>query len=289
MNTVANVFVQTFENNVRHLAQQSVTKLRGKVQERSTSSVNHNWERMGTIEALAKTTRLQATPSQDVPWSRRRSVALTYNAADSTEQEDPVQMLVDPNSNITRALAMAMRRKVDSVIIAAATGDAEDGAGSAVTFPAGQTIGDGSLAISFDYVTQVQELFMQNNIDPDMGKCFVVGPTQVRKLMQLTEQTSADYVNRQALQQLNSTGIVPNWMGFTWIMSTLLLAPSSGELSCLAFTDRAIGLAVNKDITARVAEDPSVSFAWRIYLHMTLGAVRVEDEQIVELHVADTV
>jgi len=288
-NTIANVYVQTFENNVRHLAQQSVTKLRGHVQERSTSSLNHNWERLGTIEATTKSTRLQATPSQDIPWSRRRSVAATYNAADSTEQEDPVQMLVDPASNLTRALAAAMRRKVDDVIIAAATGNAQDGDGSAVAFPAGQTIGNGSAAISFDYVTQVQELFMSNDIDPDMPKVAVVGPTQVRKLMQLTEQTSADYVSRQALQQLNATGIVPNWMGFTWIMSTRLLAPSSGELSCLFFTDRAIGLAVNKDITARVAEDPSVSFAWRFYLHMTMGAVRVEDEQIVELHVADTV
>jgi len=291
MNTVSNVYVQTFENNVRHLAQQSQTKLRGKVQERSVHSLNHNWERIGTVEATTKSSRLQATPSQDVPWSRRRSTAVTYNAADSTEQEDPVQMLVDPNSNLTRSLAMAMRRQVDRVIIAAATSDTitTDGDGVAVPFPAGQTIGDGSLPISFDYVTQVQELFMQNNIDPEMPKCAVVGPTQVRKLMQLTEQTSADYVSRQALQQLNSSGIVIGWMGFTWIMSTLLQAPAASELSCLFFTDKAIGLAVNKDITARVAEDPSVSFAWRIYLHMTIGAARVEDEQIVELHVADTI
>ena len=289
MNTVSNVFVQTFENNVRHLAQQSITKLRDKVQERSVSSENHNWERLGTIEATQKTTRLQPTPSQDVPWSRRVSIAGTFQAADSTEQEDPVQMLVDPNSNLTRSLAMAMRREVDRIIIAAATGDALDGDGSPVVFPTGQTIGDGTAPISFDFITQVQEKFMEQNIDPDIPKCFVVGPTQVRKLMQLTEQTSADYVNRQALQTLNASGIVPNWMGFMWVMSTLLLAPAGGELSCLAFTDRAIGLQVNKDITARVAEDPSVSFAWRIYLHATMGAVRVEDEQIVELHVADTI
>lgn len=289
MNTVSNVFVQTFENNVRHLAQQSESKLRGKVQERSVSSENHNWERLGTIEATVKSSRLQATPSQDVPWSRRVSLAQTFNAADSTEQEDPIQMLVDPNSNLTRALAGAMKRKIDGIIIDAATGNATDGAGAPVAFPAGQLIGTGIVPISFDDVTAVQELFMQNNIDPEVPKCAIVGPTQVRKLMQLTEQTSADYVNRQALQQLNASGIVPNWMGFTWIMSTLLLAPGAGELSCLFMTDQAIGLQVNKDITARVAEDPSVSFAWRIYLHATMGAVRVEDEQIVHLHVLDSI
>jgi hypothetical protein len=105
--------------------------------------------------------------------------------------------------------------------------------------------------------------------------------------MQLTEATSADYVKTQALQQLSSTGIVPNWMGFTWVVSNRLLEPVGGQLSCLAFTKRAIGLQVNKDIWARVAEDPTISFAWRIYTAMTAGAVRVEDEQIVHAHVKD--
>jgi len=44
-------------------------------------------------------------------------------------------------------------------------------------------------------------------------------------------------------------------------------------------------LQVNKDIWARVAEDPTISFAWRIYSALTMGAVRVEDEQIVHVHV----
>jgi hypothetical protein len=177
-----------------------------------------------------------------------------------------------------------MRRAVDDIIIAAATGDALGGDGTPVSFPAGQTVGDGTGVITFDYVTEVQEKFMQNDIDPDVPKCFVVGPTQVRRLMQLTEQTSADYVKLQALQ---SYGIVPGWLGFDWICSTRLLAPSVGQISCLAFTQRALGLQVNRDITARVAEDPSVSFAWRIYAHLTMGAVRVEDEHIVQAHLKD--
>jgi hypothetical protein len=197
-------------------------------------------------------------------------------------------MLVDPNSNLARSLAYSMRRAKDDIIIAAATGDALDGGGAPVAFPVGQTVGDGTLPISFDFLTAVQEKFMQNDIDPSYPKVAVVGPTQVRKLMQLTEQTSSDYVQAQALQNLQQAGIVPNWMGFTWVMSTRLLEPAVGEKSCLFFTDRAIGLHVPKDISARIAEDPSASFAWRIYCNLVAGAVRVEDEHIVELHVADT-
>ena len=289
VNTVSNVYVQTFETNVRHLAQQTQSMLRHTVMEKSVQSEKHNWEVLGTVEATDKTTRLVATPVQDVPWSRRVSVPVTFHAADSSEQEDIVQMLVDPNSNLAQALANAMRRRVDDKIIAAATGTALDGLGVANALPAAQVVGNGTTKISFDMVTEVQETFMDNDIDPSVPKYFVVGPKQVRKLMQLTQQTSSDYVNAQALQQLNATGIVPNWMGFTWILSTRLLAPAGGELSCLAYTANALGLQVNKDINARVAEDPSVSFAWRIYCHATMGAIRVEDEQIVHAHVLDSV
>lgn len=288
-NTIDNVFVQTFETNLRYLAQQSDTKLRGKVQERSVNSEKHNWERLGTIEAADKTTRLATTPSQDTPWSRRVSTPTTFHVGDSVEQEDPVQMLIDPNSALTRELGMAMKRKIDDLIIAAATGDADDGAGVAQSLPAGQVVGDGTGEITFDFVTEVQEVFMANDIDPSIPKCAVIGPKQVRKLMKLTEQTSGDYVHREALQRLNSTGIAPNWLGFQWVLSTRLNAPAANELDLLFFTERAIGLQVNQDIRARVAEDPSVSFAWRVYANATMGAVRVEDEQIVKGHVADTV
>lgn len=287
--SIDQAYIDSFENNVRHLAQQDDTKLRGTVMERAVGSENHNWERLGTLSASAKTSARTATPEQDAAWTRRVSSAATYHIGTSTEQEDVVQMLVDPNSNLTRAVAAGMKRQIDDVILTAATGDATDGDGSAVTFTAGQTVGDGTAAISFDMVTEVQETFMANDIDPSVPKVFVVGPTQVRKLMQLTQATSGDYVNSQALQQLNATGIVPNWMGFTWILSTRLNAPGTGELDCLAYTMDAIGMQMNKDISVRVAEDPSISFAWRIYAHMTLGAVRVEDEQIVKVHVLDSV
>lgn len=283
---IEDAYIQTFENNVRHLAQQKEAKLRGKGQMKSESSQKHNWERLGVLDASEKTSARTATPEQDAEWSRRVSLAKTYHIGTSTELEDPVQMLVDPNSNLTRAIAMGMNRKFDDVFIEACTADALLGDGTTAAFPAGQVLGTGAEEISFDMITQVQELFMKNNIDPEVPKVAVVGPTQVRKLMQLTEQTSSDYVSAQ---RLLSYGIVPNWLGFTWVNSTRLLVPSVDEISCLFFTDMAMGMNINTDISAKVAQDPSISFAWRIYSHMTLGAVRVEDEQIVHAHLSDVI
>lgn len=283
--SISNVYVQTFEQNVRHLAQQSTTKLRSYVTERATSGEKHNWERLGSGTATQKSSARTATPTSDLAWSRRVSVAETWHAGETSEQEDPVQMLVDPNSNIAWALAMAMKRGVDDLIIEAATASALTGTGATSDFPAGQVISDGSDEIGLDIVLQVQQLFLENDVDPDEPKVFVIGPVQQRKLMQLMEVTSGDYQNAKAL----ATGMLPNWMGFTWVVSNRLLAPDTDEISCLAFTRRAIGLQVNRDISAKVAEDPSLSFAWRIYTYMTMGAVRVEDEHIVHVHLADTI
>lgn len=283
---IDNVYIQSFENNVRHLAQQSMARLRMCVSERSVSSEKHNWERIAANTASLKASTRQATPENDSDWSRRVSLAATYDVGDTSEQEDPVQMLVDPNSNIVRSVGMAMRRQVDDVIIAACTGAATIGDGSTVALPAAQIVGTGVDKFTFDGVTEVYEKFMENDIEPDEMKYMIIGPKQLRKMQQLTEYTSSDYVNVKALAE---KGFVESWMGFHWVVSTRLLIPAANEISCLAMTKMAMGLQMNRDITTRVAEDPSISFAWRIYAYMTLGAVRVEDEHIVHWHLSDLI
>lgn len=282
--SIDNVYIQTFERNLRHLAQQSDTRLRRFITEVSGGGEKHNFERLGQAEATQKTSARTPTPTSDLAWSRRVSLAATHHVGETVEQEDIVQMLVDPNSNVTSALAMAMKRKVDDIIIGAATGAALQGDGTTVAFPADQSIGNGTGVISLDTVYETQEKFMKNDIDPDESMVMVIGPTQQRKLLSFMEVTSGDYQNAKAL----ATGVLPNWMGFTWIVSNRLLAPTAGQIDCLAFTKKALGMQVNRDITAKVSEDPTLSFAWRLYAFMTMGAVRVEDEHIVRIRLKDS-
>lgn len=284
--TIPNAYIQTFERNLRFLAQQTANRLRPFVQEKGVDGNSHVWELLGKAEASQKTTRGQATPATAYEFSNRVSMAKTWDAGYLIEQEDPIQALVDLQGGITQSMAYSLRRAYDAAIITALGGTALNTDGDVIAYPAGQLIGDGSLPITFDYVTQVQEKFMSNDITPDVPKCFVVGPKQIRQLMQTTEATSDDFV-RGKLNELSATGIVPNWMGFNWIMSTLLQAPAGGQLDCYAFTKQGIGLQVNKDITANIAQDPSRSFAWSLYTWSTFGAVRIEDAQVVKLRVAN--
>ena len=283
--TIDSAFIEEYEDNVRHLAQQIGTRLRPKVYEVSSGGEAYNFERLAPTDAVEKTTRRVDTVYVDDEWSRRVAQPKTFTHTMTVEHEDQVQMLVDPQSNYAYNQAQAMNREMDNLIIEAASGGALDGEGVSNPIPPEQIIGDGTSPISFDLITESQERYMEEEIMPDMEKCMVIGPTQVRKLMQLTEQTSADYVQAQALQRY---GIVLNWLGYNWVISNLLEAPDVGELYCLSFTIKGLGLAVNQDTFTRIGEDPSKSYMWQVFSQWTMGCVRVEDEHVQLIHVADT-
>lgn len=317
MPDVDQAYIQTYEANVRHLAQQGASLIRPKVQEVHDQSESHSWETMtqyptrdqsasggsvpfeGAFQFPAddddrlgvqtKTTRLQDTPDVRPYFQKRRSLVATYDHGTSSEQEDIVQTLIDPNSNMAQAQAMAMKRKVDDVIVARMFDDmfvkGFEGTGGVVSFPASQVVGNGAAPISFDITTEICEIFLKNDIDPDVRKCMYIGPTQMRKLLQLTEATNADYINAKALA---GNGYISNWMGFDWVVTNRLNIPGASEIDCFCLTDKALGLHVARDISTKVAEDPGKSFAWRIYSYMTMDCVRIEDQQIVKVHLADT-
>jgi len=293
--TVNQVYVDEFNANLRQLAQQKYARLKDTVQNVSSNAESYSWDRLGPMEAVQKTQKIQPTqeaqlsgPLFDTQFSRRTAIAKTFNVSEYIELEDQIQAKVAINSGVMQSMGMAMARAHDDEIIRAMGDDALDGDGNAVPFPAAQVIGDNSSPISFDTITEVQERFLENDIQGEVAKTIVVGPKQIRKLLQLTEQTSADFVQREALQRLSQNLIVPNWMGMRWVCSTRLLAPSAGEIDCYAYTDRALGMAINSNLRTFIQQDPAHSYAYAMYAASTYGACRVEDEHIVKISLADT-
>ena len=284
--SINETYIAEFNQELRHLASQAYARLRVGVTVVSSGGESYSFDRVAPKEASTKNSRAQATPVTDYDFSRRTALAKTFDVGELIEQEDQIQAKVNIGGGLIQEMARSMARAQDDELIRAMGGDALDGDGANVAFPAGQQIDESGNTITFDMITRVQEKFLDNDIQGEVQKFFVIGPAQVRKLLQLTEQTSSDFVTREALQKLNAGLIVPNWMGFTWICSTRLLE-ATGNRACYAFTKRAVGMAINRDISTFMQQDPSRSYAWSLYSQATYGAVRVEDEQIVELTVAD--
>ena len=288
--TIKQVTLDAFQQGVIHLVQQKATKLRAWVDDWSPDAETGNWDRLGAAEAGIKTRRM-ATPEMDRVWSRRTAIASPYNDAEIIEQEDPTRMLEDPKSHIIRSIGYSMGRKMDDIIIGAAVGNAtnsvraSDGSNTPtdIALPAGQILGDYGTPISFDVITNVVEIFNSHDLE-DVEIVAVVGPRQVRELMNLTEVTSADYVMANALM---SNKIVSGWYGMDWVMSNRLIHPTTAQTQCLFMTRDAVGFHIPQDVTTKCSEDPGLSYAWRPYAQFDAGAVRLEEEKVVTFEALD--
>jgi hypothetical protein len=283
--TLSNAQIQEYTDIVRHLAQQGDARLRPHVYETPSGGEKYNFERLGESTAIDKTTRKTATPDAEPPWTNRTAVPLVKQWAAYIEHAEKAQMIVDPQSAYAQNGAMAMRRAIDDELIAAATRDAGDKAGGTNAFPAGQVVGAGvGQACNLALITQVNEKFQLNDVDPDEPKVFVVSPIEVRQMLNEATLTSADYMSVKAL---SANGMVQNFLGFTWILSNRLDV-TTGARTCLAFTKRGIGLTVNYDIMVRVAERADLSHIIQVYMEWVMGAVRVEDEHVVSVQTSET-
>ena len=276
-NTIAKAFVQQFQDNLIHLAQQKGSRLRSSVNEQSVTGEKFNFERLGTVAAVVKSSRHTTTPVLEVPHSRRVATMTDYHWADLIDDEDKVRMLVTPESHYAKSGANSMARAFDDLIIAAATGNAVDGDGSNVALPAGQKIAHGSAGLTLAKLISAKEILDGNEVD-DEERFFVLGSQQVSNLLNTTEVKSADYNSIKALVR----GDIDTFMGFKFLRSERLNLAAT-QRKCFAFTKGAMGLGIGKDVTTKIDLRPDKSYAHQVYLSFVAGATRVQDECVVEV------
>jgi len=273
--------VEQYKSNVFHLAQQKGSRLRGAVKSETVTGTSHYFERIGATAAQVRTTRHSNTPQIDTPHSRRKVTLADYDWADLIDQEDKVRMLISPQSEYAKAGAYAMGRAMDDAIIAAASGNAFGGVAGATTIalPASQQIAVGASSLSVAKLISAKEILDASDVDPDEQKYLVCSAKEITALLGEEKITSADYNSVKALV----AGQVDTFMGFKFIRTERIAQDGSGDNLALAFTQSAIGLALGRDIQTRISERDDKNYATQVFLSMTIGATRVEDEKVVEI------
>lgn len=278
---ITTAFVEQYKSNVFHLAQQKGSKLRDAVRTESIVGKSHFFERIGSTAAVKRTSRHADTPRVDTPHSRRKVTMDDYDWADLIDDSDKVRLLISPQSEYAKAGAYAMGRTMDDVIIAAATGNAFGGVsgGSTIALPSGQKIAHGSTGLTIAKLISAKEKLDAANVDPDEARTIVCSAKQISDLLGTTQITSADFNSVKALVQ----GDIDTFMGFKFIRSERLGTDSNGNRQVLAFTNTSMGLALGKDIQTKISERADKNYSTQVYLCMTIGATRVEDEKVIEI------
>jgi hypothetical protein len=278
---VTEAFVQQFADNFLHVAQQKVSRFQATVREEpnivgTSKSIN----RLGQRTAQKRLTRHADTPLNDQSHSTRYVDLFDWDDGDMLDDQDKIRMLVDPKSEYVQAMVQGLNRAKDDVIIAAGLGNARASTGS-VALPAGQKIANGGTGLTKAKIIQAKQIFRANEADEHNEEelYFSYSDGELSDILSDTTLTSGDFIQLRMLQEGK---VGTKWMGFTWVPSQRL--PLSGGIrSCMAWARSGIVLGTGQNIMTRVGEDPGKGFNVRIYAKQSIGAVRVEEEKVVQV------
>ena len=278
---ITTAFVQQYSNNVQMLSQQKGSLLRNSVDAETIVGKHAFFEQVGSAVAQKRVSRHSDTPQIDTPHARRRVSMVDYEYADLIDKQDQVRTLIDPTSSYAQAAAFALGRAMDDEIITAVSGTAFSGetGSTSVALPSAQKITEsGTDGMTIAKLREAKEKFDSASVDPSIPRYIVVGPKQISDLLGTTQVTSSDFNTVKAL----ANGEINSFLGFNFITSNRLSIASSKRL-CLAFAMDGVKLALGQDIMTRIDERSDKGYATQVYVCMTMGATRMEEEKVVTI------
>jgi hypothetical protein len=284
-------FVQDYKNQLDVAFQQMSSRLRSTVEVVTQNAEYGYYERLGEATANEITTRHAATPLDDIDHTRRRVQIRGYNNALLFDNQDRLRMLIDPKMKYAEAQAAALSRKMDSIIISAASGTAvtgKTGSGTqsfdsanqiAVSYVESGAATNSGLTVAklrkAGYLLRSNEV-LQNGQKPHC----IVSAKQIQDLLTDPQVTSSDYNTVRALVN----GEIDTYMGFKFIQTELLTLNSSTDVrTCLVYVPAAMKFAIAEDINLSIDKRADKNNSWQVYSEATFGAVRMWEEAIVEI------
>lgn len=283
---ITEAFVQQFADNFMHVAQQKTSRLESTVTiEPNIVGMSKSINRLGQRTATRRTQRHGDTPINDQPHSTRYVDLFDWEDGDMIDDQDKIRMLVDPTSDYVNAMVASMNRAKDDVILGALGGSSRSTTGN-IALPSSQKIVVGAAGLTKTKIITAKEIFRTNEADEEAGEelFMLYSARALSDVLADTTLTSADFMAVKMLQEGNLKG---KWMGFTWIPTQR--SPKSGTTRYLyAYAKSGVTLGKGKEITTKVGEDPGKGFNVRVYAKQSLGAVRVEEEKVVEIAVLES-
>lgn len=282
LDTQNQVHIKQFSDDIIQAVQQKNSRLDGTVQRKiGVSAEEFYFNKLGSVELQEKTQRYSPTPLVDPVHSKRKVVPTRFHQGISVDDYDQDRALVTLQPNYMDMLMYAAKRKKDEIIIGALGGTAYEGKDGTipVTLPSAQKIVASATGMTLAKLLSAKEIMDGADVDEEIARYITLSAKQVTNLLNTTEIKNADYNTVKALAE----GKIDTFLGFKFIRSQKLLVDGSAARLCYAYTEKAVGIAVNKDMKTKVGENPDKSFATVAYIELDMGATRVEDKEVVEI------
>jgi len=278
---ITTAMVEQYSSNVQILMQQKDSRLAPLVRvETSVRGKNAFFDQLNATAAVKRTNRHADTPLVSTPHLRRRVSLYDYDWADLVDNMDVQKVLTDPASNYAINARNAMNRSKDDEIIAAFLATAYGGVDGSTSYAFDSSynvVAAASAGLTLAKLRSAKQILDGNEVDDEDRFC-VIGSKQLQDLLGTTEVTSADYNTVKALVN----GQVDTFLGFKFVRSERL-ALSSTTRKCIAGQKNSILLAIGIDITTDVGPRRDKNMATQVYLGMSIGATRMDEDGIVEI------
>ncbi len=250
------------------------------------------------------------SPDDTITHLRRRVELSNYEVGILLDRFDKVQTLINPESEYVQRQVSALMRKKDIEFISGALGTANTGKAGAGTadLGSGQKILQANSGLTIAKIREARAILQKNGVDLDdpINEAYLaVTPTQIEDLLGNTEATSADFMNVKALV----SGGIDTFYGFKIVVSNLLpfvatdtnvanLTWSASDVpavsstddnvrGCFAWVKSGVRSAVGMGIETDIAKRADKRFNWYAYSAMRCGAVRMEEEKVVQIQCSE--
>lgn len=279
--TIDQAFVNAFDNALMMLSQQMSSRLETAVRVK-TGVIGEatTFERLARSAAQTRVSRHADSPLISTTHSRRWANASTKEWGELIDRDDEARILISPTSTYNMTGIAALERAKDDAIITAALGAAQtgkDGTGSQA-LPAGQKIAQLSAGLSVTKLRTARRLLLAAEVD-DSQLNVAAGARQLDDLLADTLVNNKDTNIVAALVE----GQVNRYVGFNFIRTERLNTDTGGDRQVIAWGKQGIGFSIWINNSGRVQERADKSFSTYIYVWNVVGAVRIEDEQVVEI------
>lgn len=278
---ITTAMVEQYSSNVQILMQQKESRLRQLVRvETGVVGKNAFFDQISQTAAVKRTSRHADTPLVNTPHLRRRVSLADFDWADLVDNMDVKKVLTDPASNYAINARNAMNRAMDDEIITAFLGTAYGGVDGSTSYTFDTSynqIANGSTGMTLAKLLSAKEILDGNEVDEEDRFC-VIGSQQLTDLLNTTEVKSTDYNTVKALAQ----GSLDTFLGFKFVRSERLSVASSIR-KCIAGQKNSILLAIGLDVITDVGPRRDKNMATQVYLGMSIGATRMDEDGIVEI------
>lgn len=278
MADISSAFVRQYEAEVHVAYQQGGSRLRNSVRvQTGVVGRSTTFTRIGKGQATQKT-RKGDVVTMDVDHSQVECLLSDWYAPDYVDKLDEFKIKHDERRVLTQAGAYAVGRKVDDLVISAAT--------SAVT--AANTVGTGAAVLGLDNCLEAFALLNEADVPDDGQRYAIIGPRQWNALLKIEQFANSEYVGNDYAWLKGREA--KRWLNIVWMMHNGLTKTGSGATAatkCLLYHKTAVGLGENgSGIKAEINYVPQ-KVAHLCNNMISCGAVVIDPQGVVCLHVKD--